>query len=65
MAAKKITTVVLPTSKPRNPFVEEAKSLHAGAHGPTGKAKRRKQRQNMSRHIDALLKGEKTEFEID
>lgn len=65
MTAKKLTIVVLPASKPRNPFSEEVKTLHAGSHGPTGKARRRKQRQNMSRHLDALLKGEKTEFDID
>lgn len=64
MVTKKIT-VVVPGSRPRNPFHEAIKHLHAGVHGPSQKAVRQQQRQNLLRHISDLIGGNKTEYEID
>lgn len=63
--AKKKLSIMIPASKPRNPFYEEAKNQRAGAHGPTPKALRQKTRQNMQRDLDELIREDKTEFDID
>lgn len=64
MKTKKIT-IAVPKSRPRNPFHETIKNLRAGVHGPSRKAVRQQQRQNLLRHISDLIDGDKTEFEID
>ena len=64
MTTKELT-IVIPMGKPRNPFHEDLKRRKAGSHRLARKAKRQKDKQNMLRHMDALLKESKTEFDID
>lgn len=65
MKNRKITLSIPPSKPPRNPLWAETRSLRSGVHGPSRKAVRHQQRQNMQRHINALLGGDKTEFDID
>ena len=57
-------TVTLPR-KPRNPFVVDALTRRAGSHDKPHKAARQQTRQHLQRVLGALLRSERTEFEID
>lgn len=58
------TTLILLQDKPRNPYVAAALTRRAGAHGKTRKAARQQTRQRLQHDLDALLRGELTEFDI-
>lgn len=65
MADKKDRTLVIATQKPRNPFVAAALTRRAGSHAKPHKAVRQQARQRFQRALDSLLRGERTEFEVD
>jgi hypothetical protein len=65
MADKKDRPVVIPPLRPRNPFVVAALTRRAGSHAKPRKAVRQQTRQRFQRVLDSLLRGERTEFEID
>lgn len=65
MADKRKAPQVIPPSRPRNPYVAAALARHAGCHGKPRKTERQQSRQRMQRSLGALLRGEKTEFDID
>lgn len=65
MADKTDRTLVIPTQKPRNPFVAAALTRRAGSHEKSHKAVRQQTRQRFQRALDGLLRGERTEFEVD
>lgn len=62
---KKKTALIVRESKPRNPLVALSLKRRAGAHGKTAKAIRQQTRQRTEQALTALIKGDKTEFEID
>ena len=53
------STFVVPASKPRNPLVPAARQRRAGAHGPTGGARRRQGRDALRRELHALPAGDR------
>jgi len=63
--ASKNTPLVLPRTKPRNPLLVPGLTRRAGAHGKTRKAVRQQMRQRTQQCLDALMNGDKAEFEID
>lgn len=63
--ANKTTPLVLPRTKPRNPLLVPGLTRRAGAHGKTRKAVRQQMRQRTQQCLDALMNGDKAEFEID
>ena len=65
MADKTDRTLVIPTQKPRNPFVVAALTRRAGSHEKPHKAVRQLARQRFQRALNSLLRGERTEFEVD
>ena len=65
MADKTDRTLVIPTPRPRNPFVAAALTRRAGSHEKSHKAVRQQTRQRFQRALDGLLRGERTEFEVD
>ncbi len=65
MADKKDRTLRIPTQKPRNPFVAAALTRRAGSHEKPHKAVRQLARQRFQRALNSLLRGERTEFEVD
>ena len=65
MADKKDRLVVIPTQRPRNPFVVASLTRRAGSHEKSHKALRQQARQRFQHALDSLLRGERTEFEID
>lgn len=56
---------MLPRTKPRNPLLVPGLTRRAGAHGKTRKAVRQQMRQRTQQCLDALMNGDKAEFEID
>lgn len=66
MAERKTPTrLVVPASKPRNPFVAAALTRRAGSHEKSHKAVRQQTRQRFQRALDGLLRGDRTEFEVE
>jgi hypothetical protein len=65
MADKKDRPIVIPSPRPRNPFVAAALTRRAGSHDKPRKAVRQQARQRFQRVLLGLLRGECTEFEID
>ena len=65
MSDKTDRTLLIPTQKLRNPFVAAALTRRAGSHEKSHKAVRQQMRQRFQRTLDGLLRGERTEFEID
>ena len=57
--------LVLTRSKPRNPLLVPSLGRRAGAHETTRKAMRQQTRQRTQQLLDALLRGDKTEFDVD
>lgn len=46
---KQRMTVVIPGKAPRNPVIAVLKTMKGGAHGPTHKARRKRDRENLKR----------------
>ena len=65
MADKTDRTLLIPTQRPRNPFVVAALTRRAGSHEKSHKAVRQQTRQRFQHALEGLLRGERTEFEID
>lgn len=63
--AKQTTTLIIPVSKPRNPFVVAALSKRAGSHEKSHKAARQQARQRFQNALESLLRGDRTEFDLD
>ena len=61
---KQTTTHVVP-AKPRNPFLVAALMRRAGSHDKSPKAARQQVRQRFQRALDGLLRGDRTEFDLD
>jgi hypothetical protein len=55
----------VPRSKPRNPLLVPSLGRRAGAHETTRKAMRQQTRQRTQQLMGALLRGDKTEFDVD
>ena len=62
---KQTTTLVIPVSKPRNPFMVAALTRRAGSHDKSQKAVRQQTRQRFQRALEGLLRGDRTEFDND
>ena len=62
---KQTTTVVVPASKPRNPFLVAALTRRAGSHEKSRKAVRQQTRQRFQNALVDLLRGDRTEFDLD
>ncbi len=60
-----LAPLVVPRSKPRNPLLVPSLGRRAGAHETTRKAMRQQTRQRTQQLMGALLRGDKTEFDVD
>lgn len=65
MADKDPSSVRIVLRKPRNPFVVAALIRRAGSHEKPGKAARQQSRQRFERAMGALLRGDRTELDVD
>lgn len=59
------TVLILPQTTPRNPVLVPGLTRRAGPHGKPRKAVRQQMRQRTQQCLDALINGDKAEFEID
>lgn len=65
MTDKNSSSARIVLRKPRNPFVVAALTRRAGSHEKSGKAARQQSRQRFARAMGALLRGDRTELDLD